>query len=62
MTLAAEPSFRNKLAQLKVDALALEVSEQRVLANLSAGKRPGSVSSLLNAQHAEPCSALICWA
>ncbi len=38
---------------LEIDALAMETSEQRVLANLSAGHRPGSVSSVLNAISAE---------
>jgi len=38
---------------LEINALAMETSEQRVLANLSAGNRPGSVSSVLNAISAE---------
>ncbi len=48
-----EPSFRQKLARLRVEIVALEASEQRVLASFSAGKRPGPVSSLLNVQHSE---------
>jgi alkylation response protein AidB-like acyl-CoA dehydrogenase len=52
-TLASDPAFLVKLAQLEIDALAMETSEQRVLANLSAGNRPGSVSSVLNAISAE---------
>ena len=52
-TLASDPAFLVKLAQLEIDALAIETSEQRVLANLSAGNRPGSVSSVLNAISAE---------
>jgi len=51
--LAEGPDFMRRLAALQVDAIALEVSEQRVLSSLSAGKPPGAVSSLLNAQHAE---------
>jgi len=51
--LAEEPDFMRRLAALQVDAIALEVSEQRVLSSLSAGKPPGAVSSLLNPQHAE---------
>lgn len=51
--LADSPAFQLKIARLEIDALAMETSEQRVLANLSAGKRPGSVSSVLNAISAE---------
>ena len=51
--LADEPDFRLRLARLKIDAMTLEAEEQRVLANLSAGKRPGTVSSLLRVQHSE---------
>ncbi len=52
-TLADEAGYCRQLVQLKIDALALETSEQRVLSSLSAGKRPGSVSSVLNVQSAE---------
>lgn len=52
-SLASDPAFLRKLAQLEIDALAMETSEQRVLASLSAGNRPGSVSSVLNAISAE---------
>ena len=52
-SLANDPAFVAKLAQLEIDALAMETSEQRVLASLSAGNRPGSVSSVLNAISAE---------
>jgi len=51
--LADSSAFKLKVAQLEIDALAMETSEQRVLANLSAGNRPGSVSSVLNAISAE---------
>jgi len=51
--LADDADFMRRLAELQVDAMALEVSEQRVLSSLSAGKPPGAVSSLLNPQHAE---------
>jgi len=51
--LAADPDFQRKLSQLEIDALAMETSEQRVLANLQAGHRPGSISSVLNAISAE---------
>ncbi|MBT5723669.1 MAG: acyl-CoA dehydrogenase [Gammaproteobacteria bacterium] len=52
-SLSSDPAFLKKLAQLEINALAMETSEQRVLANLSAGNRPGSVSSVLNAISAE---------
>jgi len=46
-------SFTQQLARLKVDADALEVSEQRVLANLSAGMPPGAASSIQMARGSE---------
>ena len=52
-SLSGDPAFLGKLAQLEINALAMETSEQRVLASLSAGNRPGSVSSVLNAISAE---------
>lgn len=44
--------FRQKLAALKIAITSLEVSEQRVLANLNAGKTPGPVASVLKASNA----------
>lgn len=52
-TLKEDPDFRSKLAQLRIDTLVLEASEQRVLAKLSAGEPPGPVSSLLRVQNGE---------
>ncbi len=52
-TLRDDADFRRQFARLEVNALTLEASEQRVLANLSAGKPPGPVSSSLNIQNAE---------
>lgn len=52
-SLMEDPDFRNRFARLKVKAMVLETSEQRVLANLSAGKRPGTVSSSLRVQISE---------
>ena len=52
-TLAGNSTFQRKVAQIEVEAMAMETSEQRVLSNLAAGKRPGSVSSVLNAVSAE---------
>jgi len=51
--LAHDAQYRTKINRLKVECEAIEGSEQRVLANLNAGERPGSVSSLLNAKSAE---------
>ncbi|MBT3533201.1 MAG: hypothetical protein HN478_04935 [Rhodospirillaceae bacterium] len=42
-----------KLAKLNVDATALEISEQRVLSNLSAGNPPGAASSIQKARGSE---------
>jgi len=47
-TLADDPDFQKQLSELKIDAMAMEVSEKRVLSDLSGGKAPGPVSSLLN--------------
>ena len=52
-SLMEDLDFKRQHARLEVDALMLEASEQRVLANLSAGKPPGPVSSSLNIQNAE---------
>jgi alkylation response protein AidB-like acyl-CoA dehydrogenase len=46
-TLAEDPGYQKQLSQLQIEAMALEVSEKRVLADLSDGKAPGPVSSLL---------------
>ncbi len=51
--LANDAGFRRQISELSIATTAIEVSEQRVLANLGAGKPPGAVSSLLNAQNAE---------
>ena len=40
------PNFVQELARLKVETDALEISEQRILANLTAGMAPGSASSI----------------
>ena len=48
-TLADSDAFKAKLDALEVECLAMEVSEQRVLAQLDAGETPGPVSSVLNA-------------
>ena len=52
-TLADDAHFCRQLDELKIDALALESSEQRVLASLSAGHSPGAVSSVINTLGAE---------
>ena len=48
-----EPEFQKKLTLLEVDCQAMEMSEQRVLAELNAGNSPGSISSLLNVVSSE---------
>lgn len=52
-SLLADPDIARRLDELSIECLALEASEQRVLANLSTGKSPGPVSSVLNALGAE---------
>ncbi|MEM7219520.1 MAG: acyl-CoA dehydrogenase family protein [Pseudomonadota bacterium] len=51
--LAEDSDYQREYEALRVDLLAMQSSEQRVLASLSAGHRPGSVSSVLNAKGAE---------
>ena len=51
--LIEDDAFKAKLDGLKVECEAIQGSEQRVMAQLSAGQPPGSVSSLLNAKSAE---------
>ena len=51
--LAQSSWFQRQVSELEVEALAMEVSEQRVMANLSAGNPPGPVSSLQNAKGSE---------
>ena len=46
--LADDKGFVEKWARLEIDCMAMETSEQRVLAELNAGNSPGSVSSLDN--------------
>ncbi len=48
-----DPAFAQELASLKVDADALEISEKRVLANLSAGNPPGAAASIQKARSSE---------
>ena len=51
--LLEDATFMEKVARLEIDCLAMETSEQRVLAELNAGNSPGSVSSVLNAISSE---------
>jgi len=51
--LSDDPAFARKLAGLQMDAMALEISEQRVLANLGAGKPPGAAASIQYARGSE---------
>ena len=51
--LLAEPSFRAKLIETEIALQAIEMSEHRILAALSAGKNPGPASSMLKTQGGE---------
>ncbi len=53
IALAQSADFRSKMDALEIDCEAIEVSEQRVLAQLDAGETPGTVSSVLNAISSE---------
>jgi len=48
-----DPAFRNKLAALEIDLLAVEFSEHRVMAALTHGQNPGAVSSMLKIRGTE---------
>ena len=52
-SLAEDPFFARKLAELEIDLLALEFTELRTLARQSAGKGPGPESSLLKIRGTE---------
>lgn len=48
-----EASFRRRLMEAEIAVQAIEVSEQRILAELSSGKNPGPASSMLKTQGGE---------
>ena len=47
--LTENQDIESRVASLEIQCSAIEAAEQRVLANLSAGQTPGTVSSVLNA-------------
>jgi acyl-CoA dehydrogenase len=51
--LVSDGAFRRRLAEAEVMVQAIEMSEHRVLAALSAGKNPGPASSMLKTQGGE---------
>jgi alkylation response protein AidB-like acyl-CoA dehydrogenase len=51
--LTEDAVFAAKFTELRIECEGLEAAEQRVLANLTTGNSPGSVSSLLNARSSE---------
>ena len=55
--LADDRHFRQRVADLEIRCEAMEIAEQRVLAELDAGKTPGTVSSVLNAVSSETLQA-----
>lgn len=52
-TLADDEAFRYKLHNLEIDLMALEITELRVLAQLSQGETPGPESSILKIKGTE---------
>ena len=57
-TLLEDPFFLRRVAELETELLALEYTELRTLANLSAGKSPGPASSILKIKGTEVAQAL----
>lgn len=57
-TMAANPVFRNKLANIEIELMALEYAELRTLAALSVGKAPGPESSILKIVGTELAQAM----
>jgi alkylation response protein AidB-like acyl-CoA dehydrogenase len=49
-SLAEDPLFRAKLAEVEVDLMALEITELRTLAETASGQAPGAQSSILKLQ------------
>lgn len=48
-----DPEFRNKLAKIEIDLMALEFTELRAIASLAAGAAPGPESSILKIRGTE---------
>tara|TARA_Y100001970_G_C14140309_1_gene806708 strand:+ start:95 stop:1285 length:1191 start_codon:yes stop_codon:yes gene_type:complete len=53
LKLQTESTFQKKISELEINALAIEMSEQRALASIESGDSPGSISSVLSAIGAE---------
>jgi alkylation response protein AidB-like acyl-CoA dehydrogenase len=49
-SLAEDPLFRAKLAEVEVELMALEITELRTLAETASGQAPGAQSSILKLQ------------
>jgi hypothetical protein len=57
-SLLEDPFFLRRVAELETELIALEYTELRTLANLSAGKSPGPASSILKIKGTEVAQAL----
>ncbi|MET0273685.1 MAG: acyl-CoA dehydrogenase family protein [Phenylobacterium sp.] len=53
-----DPDFARRLAAAEIDLMALEITEQRVMANLASGCAPGPASSLLKTRGTETMQVL----
>jgi len=53
-----DPTFRNKIAAVAITIDAIEITELRVTSELSAGKNPGPVSSMLKMQASKAVQSL----
>jgi alkylation response protein AidB-like acyl-CoA dehydrogenase len=51
--LAASPRFRDKLASLEIELMALEITNLRMIAAMRGGKGPGPESSILKIKGSE---------
>ncbi len=53
-----DPHHRRRLAEAEIDALAIDITERRVLSALAAGGKPGPASSILKTQGSEQLQRL----
>ena len=53
-----DPHYRRRLAEAQIDALAIDITERRVLSALAAGGKPGPASSILKLQGSEQLQRL----
>jgi alkylation response protein AidB-like acyl-CoA dehydrogenase len=57
-TLADDPAFRNRMAEIEMDVTALEFTEKRIMSALSNGQNPGAMSSMMKVRGSETLQKL----